>query len=396
VKLVSQRSALSALAVAFAATAACADSEDPNHEGPPQDGGPDTNEAADADAAPDAEADADIDASALRCSGDFCLVDLPNPAVYGLDNWHFTGVHVDPQIGAWAIANGAGEGDEGSTAQVLHFDGTGWKVAFAATLEVGLDARNVQLTSLTGDNAGHLLAVGSVIGETTGVVLQSDGTTFSVTSLDEELRAAWYVAPGNAWIVGNGGRIFRSTDDGGWESEHAAVGDFGAVWGTASDLYVGGTFLDEEVYDFFGYLGHRTTNGASVEWSFAKFGPLETNSIGWREIYAGITIGPGASWFGAAPDVLARTARDGGDEVWERDAFKPPIPLMGFWARSPNEVWAVGDIGRVYHFDGTSWKDARLVFNGAPLTATLFKVSGTSSGELFIVGDGVALRRAAK
>jgi hypothetical protein len=345
----------------------------------------------DGGAEPDAEADADLDASALRCSGDFCVVDLPNPAVHGLSDWFFAGVHVDPQIGAWAIANGD-FADEGSTAHLLRYEAGGWKVVFSPTLDDGVDARNLRLTAITGDGAGKLLAVGTVRGEPTGVVLRSDGTSFTVEPVSEELRGAWYAGPSNAWIVGNGGRILRSKADGGWLSESVDGGNFGAVWGAdGGDIYVGGSIFAD--FDDFGYLGRRRSTDAGPKWSFTTFDALQTESMGWREIFAGVAAGPGAHWFGAAPDILAHAERDGGSETWSRDAFNPKVALRGFFAQNATNVWAVGEVGRIYRFDGSSWTDARLVFNGAPLIATLVAISGTANGELFIVGDGIALHK---
>jgi hypothetical protein len=122
--------------------------------------------------------------------------------------------------------------------------------------------------------------------------------------------------------------------------------------------------------------------------------------LGTREIAAGIATSVEDAWW-AADRVLARTKAGpdaGEDDVvidgWRR-ALRPPVLLRSFWAKAEDDIWAVGDLGRVYHFDGTNWTDARLVFNGAPLMANLTAISGTSTGELLIVGDGVALRRRA-
>lgn len=373
--------------------AACAGSDDGPAD-PILDGGaPDGSALPDAgDADVGAEAGPDVDADAIRCSGELCLVDLPNAAVYGLSRWVFSGVVVDPVIGAWAIANGV-DGDEAATAQVLHFEGGGWKVVHSARLALSAEARSVQLSSLASDGQGHLIAVGTARSGPSGVILRGDGKSFTVTAFDEDLRAVW--ASGSAtFVAGGGGRIFRSEADGGWADESAAGGDFLTIWGTAEDLHVAGSKFDEDFWMDFGHVGRRVIDDAGAPaWSFQSFAPPDAPYPGLGAIGAGVTAGEHR--FFSTREALAAWTVEDGEPRWTYEEQKLPVPLRAFWARSPSEIWAVGEVGRLYRFDGTAWEDAFLVFNGAPLTARLTAVGGTSAGELFVVGDGVALRRAA-
>ncbi|MDB5218750.1 MAG: hypothetical protein JWO86_6677, partial [Myxococcaceae bacterium] len=324
-----------------------------------------------------------------------------NAAIYGLTRFVFAGVYADPQTGVWAIANGVEGTDDAATAQLLHLENDVWKVRLGVTL--GTDARSVRLTSISGDGAGKLLAVGSTtISATTpdsrGVILRGDGTTFTVESLGEDLRATWVAAPGDAYVVGGDGGVFHSTSDGGWKYEGTTPADFAAVWGSGrGDVYVGGSAPAD--FGDTGYLGHRTViDGGAPSWTYTAF-PSSEQTVGTARIFGGVAGAPGDSWWAGAEffgntTVIARSSLDGGQEVWTRSTFVPNVELHGFWARSKSDIWAVGGLGRLYHFDGTAWKDAFLVFNGAPLTANLTGVSGTAAGELFIVGDGVSLRRA--
>ncbi len=66
--------------------------------------------------------------------------------------------------------------------------------------------------------------------------------------------------------------------------------------------------------------------------------------------------------------------------------------LFGVWAASPSDVWAVGgtpeqasaDNDVVLHWDGSSWSRVSLP---SPKGGALFKVWGTSSDNLYIVGE---------
>ena len=339
------------------------------------------------------DAGAEVDAAGLRCSGDFCLVDLPNPGAYGFTKWVFRSVQVDPTAGTWAIANGVIGLDEATT-QMLRFDGSAWKAMHAPVLGAGADKRNIRLASLSTNGAGKLLAVGSTIDDGTGVIVSGDGAAFTTDTFEVPLEASWFAAPDLAWVAGRGGAIYRSTAEGDWISEsNDTGGEFVAVWGSGpDDVYVSGEKFED--FGSYGYLGHRTVDDAGATWSFATFLELQPRPFGDHTIYAGIAFADGTR-FWAAPDVLARGTTGGGETEWEADAFDPRVAINAFWARGPNDIWAVGNVGRIYHFDGTAWKAELLVFNGAPLVTNLTGIAGTSTGELFIVGDDVALRRKA-
>jgi hypothetical protein len=193
----------------FGAIGACAGSEEQGTKSTDEGGTPESG--GDAQRAPDAW-DAEGPGNPT-CSEDFCLVDLPNPADYGLAKWHFAGVDVDPTIGAWAIANGDTDGGA-ATAHFLRFESGEWSVQHAPVLDGGGDARSVRLTSLSADGAGQLIAVGETTDDGTAVVVRGDGTSFTTTPFEGNLAAAWFAAPNEAWIVGSNGGVFRSSDDG--------------------------------------------------------------------------------------------------------------------------------------------------------------------------------------
>lgn len=56
--------------------------------------------------------------------------------------------------------------------------------------------------------------------------------------------------------------------------------------------------------------------------------------------------------------------------------------VKSIWAVAPNDVWAVGDVGLLLHYDGSSWKKVSL-----GLTEGLSAIWGTSASNLWIVGE---------
>jgi hypothetical protein len=374
--------------VAFAACASSGEEAENKLDGGGDAASPSTPDAADVE-----RIDASTrDAADLRCSRGFCIVDLPSAGAYGFTKWLFNGVQADPEIGVWAIATGDPALDD-ATAQLLRFEKGAWKPTYAPALGSGIGKRNVRLTSLASDGAGHLMAIGSTIDDGTTVIVRGDGTTFTTTPFDGTASAVWFAGPDEAWAVGSGGSIYRSLADGSWASESNELGgDFYSVWGSGSgDVYVGGVGPDY----YYGYVGHRTIEDGGARWSFRSFEPEQMWLYGNHTIWSGIAM-PDGPRFWAAESMFGRGASDGGEVDWTADPFVPRVTVRSFWARANDDIWAVGHVGSIFHFDGTAWKNALLEFNGAPLTSHLKAVTGTNAGEVFIVGEGISLWRQAK
>jgi hypothetical protein len=100
------------------------------------------------------------------------------------------------------------------------------------------------------------------------------------------------------------------------------------------------------------------------------------------------------------------TGEDGRITHFDGASFEDQPPLTtatiwGVWAASPTDAWAVGGTPEggtaqpndlVYHWDGTSWAQDPLP--GTPLGRALNKVWGTSSQDLYAVGEsGTILHR---
>jgi hypothetical protein len=72
-------------------------------------------------------------------------------------------------------------------------------------------------------------------------------------------------------------------------------------------------------------------------------------------------------------------------------------PLSNFvWGRSADDAWIGGEYGRLRHWDGTAWTQAKTTITKYPDTTTLNAIWGNASGELWVVGEGIAMHRDAK
>ena len=146
------------------------------------------------------------------------------------------------------------------------------------------------------------------------------------------LWGVWCDGPDHALVVGDGGAIHR-LNDGAWQREESGVKEpLHAVVGLAGD--------DAVAVGWMGVIVHR--EGGS-----------------WRRHGGGI-VDP----------ITKRYAR-----------IRANTPLFGLWASSPDDVWAVGDDGRVCRFDGAEWHEV-----DCPTDVHLRAVVRCRDGALLVAG----------
>jgi hypothetical protein len=115
-------------------------------------------------------------------------------------------------------------------------------------------------------------------------------------------------------------------------------------------------------------------------------------------------VSPGGThtwWWvaGSAANNVWMVGESGHATRWDGSAFVAHdvplnVTLWGVWTDAPDNVWVVGGTpgggaGRpndvVFHWDGSAWTQETLP--GVPRNASLFKVWGTSSTDLYAVGE---------
>lgn len=150
-----------------------------------------------------------------------------------------------------------------------------------------------------------------------------------------------------------------------------------SVWGTSSsDVWTVGGDVDERgplVLHYDGHAWSRESTGAHGD-------------LWWVH---GFEEGP--VFFGGEGGMILRFEH-GAFSRMETPSDQPIV--FGIWGSSPDDVFAVGGLGRaagfVWHWDGTRWANVALPpgFGGQ----SLFKVWGTRRGDAWIVGtDGAVL-----
>jgi hypothetical protein len=227
---------------------------------------------------------------------------------------------------------------------LLHFDGTTWSCVASPTtssLRAVWGARSDELWAAGGDGSA-------------GVILHGDGRAWSVA-----LRPSFALAglggsgPSDVWAVGAGGAILH------WD---------GSTWspspsGTTVDLvrvFAGGP-RDAWAVGYAQSAG-VARGGLILHWDGARWSVAESG--------AG-AIGVPTSVSGSAPDDVwvvgscdtvfgACSVLHWDGRAWSRGEFETPYPDNGEFlndvvALGPDDVWALGQLGSNYHFDGARW-----------------------------------------
>ncbi len=154
-----------------------------------------------------------------------------------------------------------------------------------------------------------------------------------------------------------------------------------SVWGSSS----------KDVWSVGGPLGNEGFESLVVRFDGTK----------WRRLHPGKFE---SFWWvhGTGPNDVWMVGEKGRITHWDGTNFREDVSgttatLFGVYAFAANDVWAVGGTPEgggpndvVLHFDGTAWTPETLP---APANVALFKVWGTTPGELYVVGENAVILR---
>ncbi|MCC6623666.1 MAG: hypothetical protein IT385_20580 [Deltaproteobacteria bacterium] len=253
-----------------------------------------------------------VDGDSVRCLGHGWCWDLPT----------IGGAHVNGLWGAtgdaiWAVGSGGA---------ISFYDGQGW-LAVDSPVEVDLEA-------VHGTGPSDVWAVGA-----DGEILHFDGQgwTRSSSGVSAHLRGVWARDTDDVWAVGNLGTVLRW--DGVRWTQHA-TGVIRALRGVSGygpdDVWMVGDHALILHYDGDAITQAFVINSASQLNGVVAVGPGECWAVGSAGLARHQFVGAGA------------THRLGGDD------------LFGIAATSFDDLWVVGDAGRVARWDGLDWESDQL------------------------------------
>jgi hypothetical protein len=254
------------------------------------------------------------------------------------------------------------------TDALLHYNGTTWSAVGGALANNTYRA----VSGVAGASVPSVWAVGD-----NGLAVHDTNGTWSSTTTHSgnNLRGVWVVAAGNVYAVGDNATILHLSG-GVWSSMAVprtvdAGTSLRAVWGSdATHIWAvgdNGTIIFGN-----GLTWTDQTNGSVDSRLYGVFGNTTTDNYAVGDDGAVEHTANGTSW--------SKQTSGTGTRIRGAWADAPTAPYTG-------DAYAVGNNGTVQHYNGTTWLNMP-----TSVTGTLRGVFGTSSTNLYVVGDnGVVL-----
>lgn len=287
----------------------------------------------------------------------------------------------------------------GSWGRIRHYDGSKWSEVPSGVMQT------LRTVSGTGPNDVW-------VGGQFGLTLRWNGTSWRqvATPVGYDINSISCSQTNDCWAVvssdmyGGSGKTVLHWDGVKWtqRGDIPATGSFYSVLAlSANEVWLAGA----PTYRFDGTSWTNTTMALSpslikkigvaagnarvgggiygqiLRWNGSKWSPITS---GRGDHMAAAWAGPaGEVWVGGRSKLLARYGN--GRLEWAT----PPDGHGGYygvWGSGSRDVWAVGDSGKIAHYDGTAWSD---VPSGT--IYTLRAVAGTGPADIWAVGDSGTL-----
>lgn len=217
----------------------------------------------------------------------------------------------------------------------------------------------------------------------------SSTTARSSTDILAGATSVFFRSDGSTWTVNPTGAPGAFA-----HMSTSATGHSFAVLGTTVYRFEGGT-----------WVAMPTGSPQVLRWVWAS-GPsdifaaggqgtvMHYNGTSWAKLETGTTANLNAVWGSSPTNVFfAGSSASGGvilryNGAGFTSANPTPRALRSIHGRSPNEVYAVGDLGTIVRFDGTAWSA-----ENSGISDVLMDVWATSGGDVYVVGaQSVILR----
>ncbi len=218
----------------------------------------------------------------------------------------------------WAVGGGG---------KILHWQGSGWTpVASPSTAD---------LFGIWGSASDDVWAVGAA-SATSGVILHWQGSAWSQVEIPASgaLFGVWGSSASDVWAVGSGGILrWQGTS---WSVVRQEVGAWVVCGSAADDVWVLGT-------------------SSLLHWQGTQWGsdvvPESEFRGAWCASSKDLRIAGSSSYRGQSRIFRRLDASWSTDSVYDGEwSSDVPYSLRAIWGSSPEDVWAVGDQGSIWHW----------------------------------------------
>ena len=279
----------------------------------------------------------------------------------------------------------------GNTGTILHWDGKAWKKQSGGVAN--------DLFGISG-NADVLVAVGDqgeAVHDLSGVLISDEtGTSARLTAVA--------VLPNNEAIgVGDAGTIVRHNGTGWMTQSSGTFAGLKGVWSNGQTSFA------------VGENGTILTSMGSGPWLAMQSGQTETlyaldgsdpssmfavgsegllmdyNGTSWTKVgnlgndflYDIHHVGVGVYFVAGSGGTVISNHTTG---VWEKITTPTTADLNGIWGASQSNVWAVGNLGVIIHWNGVKWNAV-----ASPTEMSLKGIWGRAEDDIYAVGEAGAL-----
>lgn len=280
-----------------------------------------------------------------------------------------------------------GHNDQAGQGAMYHFDGKIWSPVHLLTVEGGTIQQGFDLSAIYGFSANNVWAVGehAYINSApppnfldSSMIIHFDGINWQEVQLDKRMRYLYAVSgssPKDVWAGGANGSLyhFDGTDWKAWSFDTTV--SFSYMSGFSSSNFFA---TAQRKIDFVQPLDstdvvllHFDGNNWSVIDSFLVTPQNNTYKFGFT-----LWASPQGHLYSSSYGVYLRKGN-----LWEElIANDWPIHVHG---SSDENIFAVGDLGRIFHWNGTDWIRFTEIED---MNKTLYS-SWTNNIETFIVGN---------
>jgi hypothetical protein len=289
-----------------------------------------------------------------------------------LGSFDIGGVAVADSNNIWAVA-----GRTGNEGLICHYTGAEWE--FQTSL-YSFSAQTGQIHGCFAYDSSHVWAVGNAVTPFYGRVYFYDGAQWYLqTKVGESgfLYDVYAADPSHVWSSGNGGNIYSSSDGGAtWMRQTFPMAMWFGIHGTDADNVwaVGGWMQATDIYNRIIYY-----NGS--DWTVQTWLATMPNGDYLRDVWA---VETDDVWVAGDSGLILHY--DGSAWTVSTDIAGDNIVAACVAALGPHQVWAGfdGEVQGIYFYDGAGWLkqgDLSLEALDARLPEQVW--AGGSAGEIY-------------